>query len=259
MNKTVTSIALAALGFGVGSAQAYSVYFGEDLNNSATVPLAAVPFSAAAETAFKSNLTGIGTETFENQPTGASTGLTLTFPGSAGDLTAKLEGSSGSVAAVTPGQTNGFGRYSVPSATSSKYWEVAAGSTTGDFTVTFGQDIAAFGFYGIDIGDFGGQLQLQMLDAGNKIINTLTVNNTQLNDDGSVLYFGLIAGGSNELFRSIKFLTTSGSGDVFGFDNFTIADLGQVGPPIPEPATLTLVASGLLGIGISLRRRRVLI
>jgi len=98
-------------------------------------------------------------------------------------------------------------------------------------------------------GDFRRPAPVANAGRRQQIINTLTVNNTQLNDDGSVLYFGLIAGGSNELFRSIKFLTTSGSGDVFGFDNFTIADLGQVGPPIPEPATLTLVASGLLGIG----------
>jgi len=136
----------------VGPASAAYVTFGEDLNNSATVPLASTPNSSAKSAQFQSLLIGVGTEDFEGIATGTVAPLGLTFPGAG---MATLSGGSGVVAAVAPGTTNGFGRYSVPSPSSSKFWDVSAGGT-GDFVVTFTSAVAAFGFWGIDIGDFGG-------------------------------------------------------------------------------------------------------
>ena len=130
----------------------------------------------------------------------------LTFPGSVGNLNATLEGGNGLVQSVTPGTTNGVGRYSIPSASSSRFWEVSAGGG-GNFTITFAQDIAAMGFYGIDIGDFGGQLSLDLYN-GNTLISTLTVPNTigsSGSTDGSVLYFGLIAQSAAEQFTKDLF------------------------------------------------------
>ena len=40
----------------------------------------------------------------------------------------------------------------------------------GDFTVSFSEDVGAFGFYGIDIGDLGGDLTLQLLDASGAVV-----------------------------------------------------------------------------------------
>lgn len=97
------------------AANAYLI-FGEDLNNSGAVPLASTPNSTTASNNFLANLIGVGTETFESQATGASAPLPLTFPGAG---TATLTGGSGVVSAVTPGTTNGVGRYSIPSASSS--------------------------------------------------------------------------------------------------------------------------------------------
>ena len=104
-----TVVATALLGLS-GTASAYMTFFDEDLNNSATVPLALTPYSSAKEAQFKAQLTGVSTETFESQATGAIAPLTLNFGGS---LTATLTG-GGKVASVSPGTTNGFGRYSIP-------------------------------------------------------------------------------------------------------------------------------------------------
>jgi hypothetical protein len=249
----LTLSALAALGaLAAGSANAYTTFFGEDLSNSPTVPLKALPNSSAAQSEFLSNLTGVGVEDFESLATGATAPLTIIFAGFGGTSLSATLGGTGAVAEVTPGQTNAAGRYSIPSATSSRYWEANAG--IGGISIAFGQKIAAFGFYGIDIGDFGGQLSLDVLD-GTSVIQTLTVNNTiSAGSDGSVVYFGLIADNARQQFDSIRFNTTAGAGDIFGFDNFTIADQRQV-TPVPEPAGLALVAVALFGLGLSQRRR----
>lgn len=247
-----TVVATTLLGLS-GTASAYMAFFGEDLNNSATVPLSSTPNSSAKEANFKAQLTGVSTETFESQTTGASAPLALNFSGS---LTATLTG-GGKVAAVTPGTTNGYGRYSIPSASSSKYWEVNAGS----FEIEFSQAIAAFGFYGVDVGDFGGQVSIDFYN-GSNLISRIAVPHTVVTTtsiDGSVLFFGAIASSTAEEFTSVKFSTTYGAGDTFAFDNFTIGARDQVIPPTnptPIPGTLLLAGLGLAGLGAMRRRAR---
>ncbi len=248
MNK-LTSLTLAAgLALSVSQANAYLLYFGEDLNNSGNVPLAATPNASGAETSFLTNLVGVGTETFEGIPAGSSEPLALNFPGAG---TANLTGGNATVQSVTPGTTNGVGRYSVPSASSSNYLEVEAGGS-GNFSVGFTESIAAFGFYGIDIGDFGGQLKL-LLSNGDELVVNNTIGSFG-STDGSVLFFGLIAENASEEFTSIDFLTTTGQGDFFAFDNFTIGSQEQV-VLVPEPGTLALFGLGLAGLGLSRRKR----
>lgn len=223
-------------------------FFGEDLNNSAYTPLASTPNANAAAASFLSNLSGVGTETFEGFAAGTSAPLNLTFPGAG---TATLAGGNGNVASTTPGTTNTYGRYAI---SGSHYWEVTAGGG-GDFTVNFSQAIAAFGFYGIDIGDFGGQITLGLANGASTIV---TVNNTvgsNGNTDGSVLFQGIIGTTASDLFTSVTFNTTTGQGDVFAFDNLTIGSLEQVTHG-RVPVTGVLPLMGLAIGAMTLIRRK---
>ena len=110
------------------ASHAYLIFFGEDLNDTEFSPLAAIPNSSAAETNFLSYLTGVGTEDFEGIAPGTTASVNLNFPG-AGTVT--LIGGNGSVASVSVGTTNGFGRYSIPSSSSTNFgrfgpvdWEI---------------------------------------------------------------------------------------------------------------------------------------
>ena len=250
--RTAAALAATALVSTVAApANAYQVFFGEDLNNSAKAPLAAAPLANAAEQSFLSTLSGIGTETFESFRNGQSGSLSLSFPGAGA---ATLNGGNGSIAKVNTGKTNGFGRYGT---SGKQFWEVQAGGR-GNFTVNFAAPVAAFGFYGIDIGDFGGQLVLELDDTQN---TSLTVENTigrSGSTDGSVLFFGLVAEDASELFSQVIFRTSTGQGDVFAFDDMTVGSLEQVVEPtaVPEPSIIGLLSVGLAGIGFTSRRFR---
>ena len=233
----------------VTPANAYSFFFGEDLNSSAINPLASFPNASAAEADFLTNLVGVGTETFDFAV--GTIDPILTFPTLSEAIFANING-NGSVRSVTPGRTNGFGRYAT---SGSKYFEAVAAE--GGFSINFADPVAALGFFGVDIGDFGGQLQLILAD---NTTTTLTVPNTISEafgeTDGSVLFYGLIAENEDETFTSVAFeLNAPGTGtasDVFGFDDFTIGSLEQVNPPTSIPESYSVIGLALSFCSVSL-------
>ena len=149
--------------------------------------------------------------------------------------------------------TPGAGRFSVGGG--SNYWEVRVGPTN-DFSITFTEDIAAFGFYGTDIGDLNGQLSLNFISGG--MPTNVMVPHTVDGPSGSALFFGYIHTGNP--FQSVEFELSGSSSDVFGFDLLTIGTVEQVRPdpdPVPEPMSVLLLGSGILGVGaVAIRRRR---
>ena len=250
LNRLIRNIAVfatAALISGVASS--YTIFFGEDLNNSATTRLASTPNATAASNSFLANLIGVGTETFETIAPGTGVPLNLNFPGAGA---ATLAGGNGQVVSVPVG-TNGFGRYPI---SGSNYFEVTA-LAAGTFNITFGAPVAAFGFWGVDIGDFGGTIELALVDGSSTVIDLGNTVGNNASTDGSVLFFGLI-GSVAQQFTGIAFNLTSdpGNRDVFAFDDMTIGSIEQV-RPVPEPDSLLLVGLALtIAGGVARLRRR---
>ena len=213
-------------------------FFGEDLGLGENMRLLTHVNSDAARTAFLSNLTGVGTETFESYADGTGGPLGISFPGAG---TATISG-NGSIDTVVAG-TNGFGRYPV---SGTNYWE---SNTT--FRIDFSVSIAAFGFYGVDVGDFTGQIRL--IATNGHTVDYIIPNSTNV-DGGGVMYYGFYD--TENVYDSIEFSNTAMGVDVFGFDDFTIGTPDQLNP-VPEPAT-TAVIGFALGLGLLASARRKL-
>lgn len=207
-----------------------ATFFGEDGGYKVTTN------SDAAKAEFFSYLTGVGTEDFESFANGAGAPLITNF-GSAG--TATLSGL---------GQIQNYddtGRWAI---SGTNYWE-APGSSSALFSVEFSESIAAFGFYGTDIGDFDGQVTVTTV-SGASTTYTIPHSTSAGNYDYTALYWGVID--TENLFTSVVFANTGSGSDYFGFDDFSIGTIEQVS--VPEPATMLLLGFGLLGLA-GLRRR----
>ncbi|GAB5452645.1 MAG: hypothetical protein Hals2KO_29730 [Halioglobus sp.] len=216
------------------AAQAVPVtYFGEDLGLGEGTALGATPNADAAQASFLSGLINPGVETFEGIAGGTGTPLGISF---ANGVTANLTG-TGNVTALAEGVTNGAGRYGVTGDGGQEhYWEVDGAG----FTMTFSQPVSAFGFYGIDIGDFSGQVTVTTVGGLNQVFN---VGNTINGAGGGVLFWGVIDAAAT--FASVTFGNTNAGTDIFAFDDFTIGTIEQV-RPTPVPASVALVGLGLL-------------
>lgn len=233
-NVLIAGSMLAALCSGAAAAPV--TFFGEDANNGG--PPVAPTNSNAARTSFFGNLVGVGTETFDGIAVGTGTPFSVSFPGAG---TANITG-SGSVTA-----TPNAGRYAISGA---NYYSTG----TGDFTITFSAPIAAFGFFGIDVGDFGGQLSLALTDTLSNVTNLVvphTVGSGGSNS-GSILYFGFYDQVTQ--YTSISFNNPSTT-DAFGFDSFSVGGLQQVTPGVPEAATWAMMLIGFAGLAFASRRR----
>jgi hypothetical protein len=226
------------------SAEAALTFFGNDQGvflQDGTPTGAGFPNALAARTTFLSNLIGVGTETFESFPDGTAAALALTFPGAG---TAILAG--GGEVDNDPGTGQ--------NATSgTNWWRTGADN---NFSITFTSPVAAFGFYGIDVGDIGAQLTLTLEGGSTVSINIphpTVAGGPSSPQNGSVFFFGYID--TANPFISATFSNPAGVGDDFGFDDMTIGSVQQV-QAVPEPTSFAIFGAAAFFAAASARLRR---
>ncbi len=219
-----------------------TTFFGEDLGLGEWTRLPAWSNAAGARADFDAMLTGgVSTEDFESYARGTSLPLDLTFTGGYGDIGATISRTGGTFdpyVEEVPTGTNGYGRFPT---SGDNYLE-----TSNAMRIDFNTAVAAFGFYGIDIGDFDGQVTVTTVNGGT---HTYNVGNTMNGAGGSVLFWGIID--TDHLFTSIEFGNTASDVDCFGFDDMTVGDQYQV---IPAPGAALLGVLGLSMVGWVKRR-----
>ena len=141
--------------------------------------------------------------------------------------------------------------------------------SAGTLTLNFSKAISAFGFFGTDIGDFGGTLSLILRPEGGNTngaddqVVEVRAGTGEKNENagGNLLFFGFA--GANLRYSSITFRSVGDveTGDFFGFDDFFVADAGQFNttqPPtgMPEPGSLALAGLALLAAGACRKGRK---
>jgi len=220
-------------------AHATMTFFGEDTGLGDGNGRVAHPNSNKAANNFLSKLVGVGTENFEGFASGTTPPFSSTFSGAG---TATFTG-AGFIANVPSGDNGG--RYPI---SGNQYFDAFASA----FTITFSTAIAAFGFYGVDIGDFGGQVTLMLTHLSGPP-TMVTVPNVINGPGGGVLFFGFID--TANPFTSITFGDTAPGVDAFGLDDMTIGTVQQVFPTPDSGSTLSLL--GLAMVGLAALRRKL--
>jgi hypothetical protein len=240
---------------------------GYDLNTS-SIPLTKVtaPNSEGAFKTFSDNLADatVTTESFEGA-SGAINGLirtisntTATFsytqknptdpnnPGVPGGLTTsvqKADGAGFTNAGTYP--TDGMYGISINSAN--------------NFSISFSNSLAAFGYVGTDLGDNSNILTMKFFN-GTTLVNSTAIPTNVGSANSSEFFFGFIADSPAEEFNRVEFVSSiSSGGDAIGIDQIKIATSSQV-KKIPEPASTwgTLLCGGCL-VAIKRRSKRVTI
>jgi hypothetical protein len=236
-SKIKFSLAAAVVALLVGSsASAQVTFFGEAIGagDGTGLRVAPNPATTGAQSSFLASLTNPGVEDFEGAFASSAVfgnGVTATLVG--GSLTSQLSGA------------NSAGRYPT---SGTQFWTSAVA-----FSINFNQGISAFGFYGIDIGDFNGQLSLTLFNGASNLGN-FVVPNTIGGSGGGILYYGII---TPFTFDRVSFGNTASGTDFFGFDDFTVGVPSQVNiTPVPEPSTYGLIGAAVL-VGATLYRRRL--
>jgi hypothetical protein len=264
--KLIVCATLLGLPVAIGlalPAQALSLYTGYDANpnatstNSVVLPLASRTNSIAAYNSYKANLGGSGvtTESFETATADKTpidglvqslSGVTATY-----SYTKKTDGSSVG-ATVQKADANGLTNAGTFPTDGIQGISI---NSANNFKIKFASPLAAFSFWGTDLGDSKNTLTVVLRKAGlnvqSKLIDYLDANAGQ----SSVFFFGGIAQNAAEQFDEVELLSSiSSTGDAIGIDQLTVGTAAQLTPqskPVPTPALLP----GLVALAAGARRR----
>ncbi len=146
-----------------------------------------------------------------------------------------------------------------------------------DFTITFSGGVTALSFFVTDLGDFDGQVFVDLYH-GNEVTTRQLVNEEALEDaqgdtvrdqmgraiaNGNLLFFGATSDNGDDftkaVFRINQFVNDQGqvpNTDYIGFDSIFVGKYTGTpgGGTTPEPASLALVGLALAAGGLARRR-----
>lgn len=238
----VLALAVAA---GGASALPSQIFFAEDPAPGGSVSAGVASKRAEFLAALAATAQSYG---FEDKFNGDAALFNINFTGSSSAITATLSG-SGSVSNVADA-----GRFNT-TPLGQNFWSAPTSGDGDIFTLTFSTAISAFGFYGTDIGDFGGALYLDLTPSGGGADETVTVKDTA-GTSGALLFFGFADASTSYSSITFRSAGTGTTADFFGFDDFVVADRGQVIQQVPEPGSLALAGLALIGLAGARRVRR---
>lgn len=240
--RSMFALAFSAvlLGTSFAAAAAPTTFYGMDQNPGNVVPVGGN--AATARNNFLGNLNSVGNESFSSFTNGQASPLMLSFPGSSGSLNATLTSIGGTVIATN---LNPVGQFST---SPTMHLDAGFGST---LSIDFISPISAFGFYGTDISDSGGDLVVVLTDFFNSVTQFNVIQDGP-NNNGNVLFWGFFDTGTT--YTNVSIRNTSSS-DRFGFDDMVIGDRGQISVEVPEPGALLLFGTALAGL-FGLKRRK---
>lgn len=272
---SIISAVLAAL---APAANALSLFEGYDANpnNQTVLPEADRTNTSAAFFNFLQAIDNgsVTTESFEDLPTSqAIDGLSQDISGVTADFSyLKPDNSSatgGSTTKVQLANSSGMTNSGTYPTDGEKGISI---NSSNQFSIDFSAPLAAFGFWGTDLGDRNNQLTVELLRDGTSVGSQLIDFLGADAGDSSVFFFGGLADNPAEQFNQVR-LISSAKSDAIGLDQLTIATPEQVAQAIiastgsgtatnpnssgdaaaiPTPALLP----GLIGFGISLGRKR---
>ncbi len=254
-----------AIGF-AAPAQALSLYTGYDENPAAVtvgtagtvLPLANRVNSTVAFNQYLSNLTGVITESFETTAKGTSINdLAPMLSGVASDFIYTTDSagtiSAGTTDAVSVQKANATTGMTNAGTFPTNGTQGISINSDNFFKIKFGSPLAAFSFWGTDLGDNSNTLTVILRKAGVEVgrqpIDYLSANA----GNSSVFFFGAIAQNSRELFDEVQLLSSKAN-DAIGIDQLTVGTAAQVtqsSNAVPTPALLP----GLLALAAGARRR----
>jgi len=188
-------------------------FFGEDLNTSPPNVMTTHPESDTARENFLSFLDGRNTETFDGLPNS--------------DWSEKFSFSSGEILYIDGWLTDELTDPGIYPISGAKYLRTT--TVEGQFLgIEFFEPVAAFGFYGVDMGQNNGQFQLKLTDTTG-LAHTYEIMNTVGSPNGSILYWAIID--TDKSIAKAEFNNAAHSPDACGFDDFTTATESQIRLP----------------------------